>query len=669
MNAAVPMMDELIKEYLLFRGFTGTLRAFEADLRMDRDKGFQVDRIIDQLFAYIAAFDIVGLRQFWGHLDMRFFARLDHSFFASVRKLEICLQRYYVVHAIQSGKPDKVVEFFDKFSAELLTQPDWRDWFAILFVKNPELTPVFEGFFTRQWLETFTLSLHNFLSTIFQSMPMPTLLTFSAERIRRKALEKEVETLRSHLHVRREFDSVRANDPRQSSPKGPAQAVSATPARTAPSAKTSAQSHAADDPHRKDILAAMWDDSSSSIDSLTTPKRQNVGMAPPAAVASTPSSQQAPASTAPSSTTTTTTTNATTSDETVYELQDFKPSHGGADDAASLMPPSEEPTEPARADGEGLLVTAADTYREHKAAVTHVRFSSEGTTVASADRAGVLKVWSAAGTTFTTHATLPCPADILSMEWESKSDRLLLLGLADGTIKLFNTDTRKAMFDLTVDPQYPRIVELACSPLGTSFVCSAASAAKPSEGQLLLWNLKTMKLERSLVLEPAPTRINSARYNHNGSLLVTGAEDGCIRVFDMSSQQAIMVWTAHEGEVYSVQFSFDETSVFSLGADGKFRQWNLHTEAKITEIAVPVMPAQSEFMPGAGQFAMDGEGDFFTLASSEQAPVYRVGEANPLKTLTGHTRTIASVAWCSSLLTCATGSADSTVRIYRLCRT
>ena len=31
----------------------------------------------------------------------------------------------------------------------------------------------------------------------------------------------------------------------------------------------------------------------------------------------------------------------------------------------------------------------------------------------------------------------------------------------------------------------------------------------------------------------------------------------------------------HEWEVYNVQFSSDETSVYSMGMDGKFSQWSV----------------------------------------------------------------------------------------------
>ena len=42
MAAAVQVIDDILKEYLLFRGFTSTLKAFDAELKADRDKSFRV---------------------------------------------------------------------------------------------------------------------------------------------------------------------------------------------------------------------------------------------------------------------------------------------------------------------------------------------------------------------------------------------------------------------------------------------------------------------------------------------------------------------------------------------------------------------------------------------------------------------------------------------------
>lgn len=38
---------------------------------------------------------------------------------------------------------------------------------------------------------------------------------------------------------------------------------------------------------------------------------------------------------------------------------------------------------------------------------------------------------------------------------------------------------------------------------------------------------------------------------------------------DMQRYESVMSWKAHDGEVYSVEFSYDENTVFSIGEDGK----------------------------------------------------------------------------------------------------
>lgn len=38
----IQYVDELIREYLLYRGFCGTLKMFDTELKSDKEKGFRV---------------------------------------------------------------------------------------------------------------------------------------------------------------------------------------------------------------------------------------------------------------------------------------------------------------------------------------------------------------------------------------------------------------------------------------------------------------------------------------------------------------------------------------------------------------------------------------------------------------------------------------------------
>lgn len=129
--AHVQNMDELIKEYLHYRGFTTTLKAFEIDLKNDKERAFRVDKIIEQLVHHINNYDLNGLRELWSHLDTHMFCKLETPFTSAVKKLENSILKMYLVNAIANSKPDKVNEFFLKMTNDLQCQTEWKDWFSM----------------------------------------------------------------------------------------------------------------------------------------------------------------------------------------------------------------------------------------------------------------------------------------------------------------------------------------------------------------------------------------------------------------------------------------------------------------------------------------------------------------------------------------------------------
>ncbi|KAM4634162.1 WD repeat-containing protein 91-like [Polymixia lowei] len=170
MASAVERTDQHVREYLLYHGFTSTLKHLDNDMKSDKEKGFRVDKVIDQLLQSVQSFDLTGLREYWFYLDRRLFSRLEDVYKSTVNKLRTSLYRYYLVNTIQRGNSDKTQEFFHKLASELQGQTEWRDWFVLPFIPAPELNPTFSPYFSHQWADTFLVSLHNFLSMLFQCM-------------------------------------------------------------------------------------------------------------------------------------------------------------------------------------------------------------------------------------------------------------------------------------------------------------------------------------------------------------------------------------------------------------------------------------------------------------------------------------------------------------------
>uniref|UniRef100_A0A7N8X2Y2 WD repeat-containing protein 91 n=1 Tax=Mastacembelus armatus TaxID=205130 RepID=A0A7N8X2Y2_9TELE len=585
MGSAVERTDEHVREYLVYRGFTNTLKHLDTEIKTDKEKGFRVDKIIDQLQQFIQSFDLFGLKDYWLYLDRRLFSRLEDVYRSTVNKLRTSLYRYYVINTIQKGNLEKTHEFFQKQALELQGQVEWRDWFILPFIPAPEQNPAFSPYFSRQWADTFLVSLHNFLSVLFQCMHILEKATY---------FDAEVQKMTSLLEDNEQLRQLK---------KGEVGEVE-------PPAETSSEPT----------------DSSSSVNSRSS---------------------------------------------------------GGITGGGGLS--AEQP----------FIKLSQEEYGEHHSSIMHCRVDCSGRRVASLDVDGVIKVWSF-NPILQTKATIMSKSPLLSLEWATKPDRLLLLGSGVGTVRLYDTDTKKNLYEMNIDETHPRILSLACSPSGSSFVCSAAALSRSGNvelvprlpltvsGQLLLWDTKTVKQQLQFSLEPEPVAINCTAFNHNGNLLVTGAADGVIRLFDMQRYESAMSWRAHDGEVYSVEFSYDENTVFSIGEDGKFIQWNIHRcGVKQSEQLLPqdatgpfVLSGYSGYkqvqVPRGRLFTFDSEGQHVLTCSSSGGVIYRLTNGEPalesVLSLGGHKAPVVTVDWCSAVDcgTCLTASMDGKIKLSTL---
>ena len=124
--------EELVREFLVFRGFTNTLQAFEGELCTDIGKGFQVDKILDLIFSvYIPKFQAEKLVCLLSFFKQCFSSSSETVLIATLSKLEVSILRYYIVHAIQSGRTERVIEFFGMNGNDLLQRgQDWTPWFG-----------------------------------------------------------------------------------------------------------------------------------------------------------------------------------------------------------------------------------------------------------------------------------------------------------------------------------------------------------------------------------------------------------------------------------------------------------------------------------------------------------------------------------------------------------
>lgn len=129
--------EELVREFLVFRGFTNTLQGFVKELGTDIGKGFQVDKILDLIFSiYVPKFqaqNLIDLLRFFNQC----FSSHETDLISVISELDVSIMRYYIIHAIQAGRKDKVIELFDIHGTELLQKhQDWASWFGGYYLSN-----------------------------------------------------------------------------------------------------------------------------------------------------------------------------------------------------------------------------------------------------------------------------------------------------------------------------------------------------------------------------------------------------------------------------------------------------------------------------------------------------------------------------------------------------
>ena len=164
MATSLTLIDELIRDYLHFRGLTSTLRSFDHELGKVPLGQFRADRLVEQLTGFIQQFEINNLIDCWTQIEQRLLSTLTIHV-PVFNQIRLNLYRCYLIHAVQSSRMDKITEFFDRLTKVLQQSPEWtKDWFALPFIKNPEENAVFQVYFSKQWNDLFWISLQNCLS-------------------------------------------------------------------------------------------------------------------------------------------------------------------------------------------------------------------------------------------------------------------------------------------------------------------------------------------------------------------------------------------------------------------------------------------------------------------------------------------------------------------------
>ncbi|KAK0183182.1 hypothetical protein PV327_001249 [Microctonus hyperodae] len=639
----VQYVDELVKEYLLFRGFSQTLKAFDNELKAEKEKGFRVDKIVDQLMQYIYAFDLSSLRELWGHLDTRMFSRLENHFVPGVRKLENAVLKMYLVNATMNNKQERVHEFFTKMTPELQGHSEWKDWFAFPFIKNPEDNPTYSVHFSKQWQDTMLVSLHNFLATIFQCMPQPTLLTIDEDTNKLKRLQEENDALRQalsestkvdnildvnsgstpqHPPIMDDFYIIAQESPLMENPKTLRSLIKNIGGGSSPIL------------HRKSLTSSKKPNETSSNETIAITKRTctkgRVNSLSKEIVGK----------------------RSMSCDSRLTRKRDF------SIDTTAVERKTKDKIE------SNYILLSQEEYTEHKTSIIQSKSNASGSYVATGDADGIIKVWTPIPSPKTvatfTSTTLNSNKAVTALDWISKNERYFLHGDNNGSIQLHDTRDSKTLWE--IQHEGSRIVTLLCNPIDSTFVCSVSNS---NESKLLLYDIKTKKLERTLPMDGNLTALYSA-FNHNGQLLITGLSNGNLLIHDLRRNEIIDNFNCHSCPVIDVELINDYSKICALSEDGKLCQRSLSQTGKIlweTKIKIEKNSVHGKM------FTFDQSGSHMLLCTQTGGNIYKMPPGLQVKILElgGHKGTLCC-DWSTANQsgTCITGGAEGKARVSTL---
>ncbi|KAG1702360.1 WD repeat-containing protein 91 [Nymphon striatum] len=681
MTAAAVYVDELVKDYLIFRGFIGSMKAFECDLKVDKEHSYRVDKIVEQLSSSISNYDLSLLRETWHHLDKRVFSRCELGSANSIAtKLEAALLKMYVVNCVSTNKHEKLMEFYEKMSSELQGQGEWKDWFAIPFMKSPDENPTYSMYFSRQWMETMLVSLHNFISVSLHTMSVPALLAYEDEQAQIASLKEENEMLKQQIVALKQSQNItsRLSEGYGSNSSFPqsrtnlmddfyviAQEPQAAEIQIksiksiikhigsglpiSPILTRRNQSLSSAVKHSSDVATDVVDSATTvqgtghdgtnlhggaatqtattfvsrqitNTDKRSSPAHSAVGIKQGAS----PNSKQRFTSETKSLTSSPKIARASKefdsikkkpetkeikSDNTLLVASsDVKVPTNRAHDKITDTKKSKTRTASDDTVQSPYLLLSQEEFAEHHSVVTHCKFNVSGSVIASSDLDGVIKIWSP-NPTPKTMSTIVSRSSIMSLEWASKGHQMLLYGNKSGIIRLYDIQDKKTVTDLFCDAK--NSLKDYSIDQGEAFkICSSEGRSSPTEysgsllelqamstwiflccfcfsqqidsndkSRLLYCDLKNNEdsvklvsnfdLQRILNMNKAPAAtFNCCIFNHNGQLLIGGTSDGRLTLFDVRCNGCIASWNCHENvAVKTIQFSSDETSCYSLGAN------------------------------------------------------------------------------------------------------
>ncbi|QLL31080.1 hypothetical protein HG536_0A08970 [Torulaspora globosa] len=229
---------------------------------------------------------------------------------------------------------------------------------------------------------------------------------------------------------------------------------------------------------------------------------------------------------------------------------------------------------------------------------------------------------------------------------------ILVVGFNNGEFRLYELP------DFTLIQQ----LSMGQNPINTVSINSSGewlAFGSSKLGQLLVyeWQSESYILKQQGHFDS----LNGLAYSPDGSRVVTAAEDGKIKVWDVVSGFCLVTLEGHTSSVTAVQFAKKGQVLFSCSLDGTVRAWDL---IRYRNFRVFTAAERIQF----SCLAVDPSGECVCAGSidSFDIHVWSVQTAQLLDSLSGHEGPVSCLSFSQENSVLASASWDKTIRIWSI---
>jgi WD40 repeat protein len=320
---------------------------------------------------------------------------------------------------------------------------------------------------------------------------------------------------------------------------------------------------------------------------------------------------------------------------------------------------------------EGSTSGLIRTFRGHGNRVNGVAISADGKSVISASWDGMIRVWNSE-TGELNHEMRGHTAAIMSVTLSLDGKRALT-GSADRSMRLWDLNSGEEIRNFAGHPH--TVWDVAFSPDGKKALSGC------SDGMSRLWDLESGDV--LLTLETLKNgRAWTVAFSPDGNQAVTGggnsfdkkeATEASLRLWDLATGKEIRQFSGHTKDIRRIAISPNGKQLLSGSFDGTMRLWDLQSGKEIRRF-----DGQGHFVESVG-FTADGQRAICSYGPKVAEAIYEddprcslrpwdLNTGKELQQFKGHTAPVLSLAISADGRLLVSGSADNSVRLWKLPR-